>query len=66
VGWFVAVRGRLWTPPAVLGVVAGYLLVALAVFEGTRVALPLTPMLGLTLFVGVYRLLGAGEERREG
>jgi hypothetical protein len=32
-------------------------LLCLAVFEATRVALPLTPMLGLALFVGLYRLL---------
>jgi hypothetical protein len=41
----------------VLGFGAGYLLVCLAVFEATRVALPLTPMLGLTVFVGLFRLL---------
>ena len=35
---------------------AGYLLLCLAVFEATRVALPLTPMLGLMVF-GVLRLL---------
>ena len=56
-GWVVTERRKLWVVPVVLGFGAGYLLVCLAVFEATRVALPLTPMLGLTVFVGLFRLL---------
>ena len=58
-GWAISVRRKLWTAPAAFGFAAGYLLLCLAVFEATRVALPLTPMLGLTAFVGLYRLLAA-------
>ncbi len=40
-----------------LGFGAGYLILCLALFEAERVALPLTPMLGLTVFVGMFRVL---------
>jgi hypothetical protein len=56
-GRALTVRKKLWVAPVVLGCMAGYLLLCLAVFETTRVALPLTPMLGLALFVGAFRLL---------
>jgi len=57
----VAKRRKLKTAPLVVGFTAGYLLLCLAVFESARVALPLTPMLGLTCFVAVFRLLTPGE-----
>jgi hypothetical protein len=60
-GWALTRKGKLWTPPLVLGFTAGYLLLCLAVFEGLRVALPLTPMLVLVAFVGGYRLLAPRE-----
>ena len=59
--WAVTARRKLWTAPVALGCGAGYLLLCLAVFEATRVALPMTPMLGLVVFVGVFRLLAAGK-----
>jgi hypothetical protein len=62
-GWLLTGRGKPWTPPLVVGFAAGYLLVSLAVFEAARVALPLTPMLGLAAFVGLFRLMAPGTER---
>jgi hypothetical protein len=59
--WWIELRGKLVTVPAVIVFAAGYLLVCLVVFEATRVALPLTPMMGLTVFVGMFRLLAPGE-----
>jgi hypothetical protein len=56
-GWAVTVRQKLWVVPTVVGFGAGYLLLCLGVFEAMRMALPLTPMLGVTLFVGMFRLL---------
>jgi CHASE2 domain-containing sensor protein len=64
--WVVASRRRLLMPPILAGFAAGYLLICLGVFQATRVALPLTPMLGLALFVGLFRLLTPGEERNSG
>jgi hypothetical protein len=58
-------RSRLLTPPAIFGFAAAYLMFCLAVFESTRVALPLTPMVGLTAFVGMFRLLAPGEGRKK-
>lgn len=55
--WAVTVRRRLMLPTAVLGFGASYLLICLAIFETTRVALPLTPIVGLTAFVVLFRLL---------
>ena len=57
--WLLAAQKKLWTPPLLLGFAACYLLLSLLVFETARMALPLTPMLGLTVFVALYRLLGA-------
>jgi len=61
--WAVAVRRRLMAAPLALTFAAGYLLLCLAVFEAARVALPLTPMLGLMLFVALFRLLAPGARR---
>ena len=61
--WTVTKRRKLWVAPIVVGFGAGYLLICLGVFEATRVALPVTPMLGLAVFVGVYQLLEAGPRR---
>ena len=65
-GWAMAARGKLWVPPMALGFAAGYLLLCLAVFEAARVALPLTPMLGLAGFAALFRLLapGPGPDRK--
>jgi hypothetical protein len=61
-GWVLTEKRKMLVAPLTLGFGAGYLLVCLAVFEATRVALPLTPMLGVTVFLGLYRLLApAGE-----
>ena len=56
-GWTLSERSKLWVTPVALFFCAAYLLLCLALFEATRVALPLTPMLGMTIFVAVYRLL---------
>jgi len=56
-GWVATERRKLWVAPVALGFGAAYLLLCLAVFEAIRVALPLTPMLGLTVFVALFRLL---------
>jgi len=61
--WLVSTRGKLKAIPLLLGFSAAYLLVCLGTFETARVALPLTPMLGLTLFIGLYRLLSPSETR---
>jgi len=55
--WLVTTRSKLLVVPLTLAFIAGYLLVCLAVFESARVALPLTPMLGLAAFIALYRLL---------
>jgi hypothetical protein len=55
--WVVSAKNRRWTALLTLGFMAAYLLACLAVFEGSRVALPLTPMLGLAAFVAVFRML---------
>lgn len=55
--WVVNPRGRFKTAVVIFAFIAAYLLLCLMVFEATRVALPLTPMLGLTLFIGVYKFL---------
>ncbi|MGA3170103.1 MAG: hypothetical protein ABSE62_03735 [Chthoniobacteraceae bacterium] len=57
--WAVTVRSKLYLAPLTLAFLAGYLLVCLAVFESSRIALPLTPMLALTLFITAYRLLAS-------
>jgi hypothetical protein len=54
-------KRKLWVAPMVAGFGAAYLLACLAVFEAGRVALPLTPMVGLALFVGAFRMLGKDE-----
>ena len=59
----VAVRSKFLAVPLVIGFGAGYLLLCLAVFETGRVALPLTPMLGLVLFLGVFRMLEPGKSQ---
>jgi hypothetical protein len=56
-GWTLLGRRKLWVAPYVLVFAAAYLLLSLAVFETARVALPLTPMLGLIAFTAVFRLL---------
>jgi hypothetical protein len=60
----LAIRKKRMVVPLVPGFAAGYLLACLVVFETTRVALPLTPMVGLTVFVGALRLLEPGEGKR--
>lgn len=55
--WGMTEKGKLWAPFLMLGFGAGYLILCLALFEAERVALPLTPMLGLTVFVGMFRVL---------
>jgi len=65
-GWLLTERGKLWVPPVVLAFGAGYLLLCLCVFEAIRVALPLTPMLGLAVFVGIFRLLAPDGDFTEG
>jgi hypothetical protein len=54
----LANRGKLLVVPVMICFSAVYLMICLAVFESSRIALPLTPMLGLTLFLGIGRLLG--------
>ena len=56
-GWIVFSRTRLLTVPVAGAFIAGYLLVCLITFESARVALPLTPMLGLIAFIVIFRLL---------
>ena len=56
----VAVRHRLLAVPVALALMAAYLLLCLGVFETTRGTLPLTPMLGVVIFVTVFRLLDGG------
>jgi hypothetical protein len=58
--WWIELRGKLFALVGVLAFGAGYLMLCLVVFESTRVALPLTPMVGLTLFIGIFRLLAPG------
>jgi hypothetical protein len=60
----VSVQRKLKTPPILFTFGASYLLICLAVFEATRVALPLMPMLGLAVFVGLFRLLSPDDSRR--
>jgi len=62
--WALEVRRKLVAVPAVIVFAAGYLMLCLVVFETTRVALPLTPMMGLTAFVGMFRLLEPGEGKK--
>jgi hypothetical protein len=61
--YVLACRGKWMTVPVMFGFAAGYLMLCLGVFETARIALPLTPMMGLILFVGVLRLLGPGMPR---
>jgi hypothetical protein len=63
---WLQVRRKLFVAPVIFGFGAGYLMLCLAVFETTRVALPLTPMVGLTVFVGLFRLLAPGDGRKKG
>jgi hypothetical protein len=56
-------RGKWIAAPIVLGFFAGYLMICLAVFETARIALPLTPAMGLIGFVAVLRWLGPGKPR---
>ncbi len=56
-------KSRFWAPLLSLGFVAAYLLACLAVFESARVALPLSPMLGLTAFVFLHRMLSPASSR---
>jgi hypothetical protein len=58
--WALTVRRKLLAAPVAIVFGAGYLLLCLVVFESTRVALPLTPMVGLTIFAAIFRLLAAG------
>jgi hypothetical protein len=58
----LAVRRKLLIFPVMLGFCAAYLLGCLAVFETTRIALPLTPMLGLTIFLGILRWVAPAEK----
>jgi hypothetical protein len=64
-GWLLCHRRKLMAGPLVLAFLAVYLLLCLTVFETMRVALPLTPMVGLALFIGVFRVLGVESERVE-
>jgi hypothetical protein len=59
-GIIVTMKRRLWVPLVTLGFGAGYLILCLGVFEGSRIALPLTPMAGLVVFVAFHRLLAGG------
>ncbi|HEX4086060.1 MAG TPA: CHASE2 domain-containing protein [Chthoniobacteraceae bacterium] len=61
-GAIVSLKRRLWVPLMTLGFGAGYLVLCLGVFEGTRIALPLTPMMGLVAFIAFFRLLAPGRE----
>jgi hypothetical protein len=56
-------RGKLKAILVIIGFTAGYLMICLGVFESARVALPLTPMMGLIVFVGVLRMLGPSVPR---
>ena len=58
--WAMSMQRKLMVFPLAVGFGAAYLLACLAVFESTRIALPLTPMLGLAAYVAVYRLLAPG------
>jgi hypothetical protein len=57
IAWVVDGRSRVKAILLLVEFTAGYLLLCLVVFEATRVALPLTPMLGLIAFIGPFRLL---------
>jgi hypothetical protein len=59
----LAVRSKFLAAPLVIGFAAGYLLLCLMVFETGRVALPLTPMLGLVAFLGMFRMLEPGKKQ---
>jgi hypothetical protein len=54
----LSTRRKLLSLLILLGFVSGYLMTCLVVFESARVALPLTPMLGLMAFVALLRWLG--------
>jgi len=60
---FLSMKSKFLTIPLVIGFASAYLLVCLTVFETARVAMPLTPMLGLTAFLGVLRLLEPRKSR---
>jgi len=62
----VVSRSKIKTGLVVITFMAGYLLFCLAVFEATRVAFPLTPMVGLTVFVALYRFLTPEEKTPTG
>ena len=62
--WVLASRGKLLVAPLVIGFLAAYLIICLVVFETDRVALPLTPMAGLAVFLALFRLLAPREKRK--
>jgi hypothetical protein len=61
--WVVRGRTLPWMGALALGFTAGYLLICIAVFEAGRVELPLTPMMGLALFITIYRILAGCEPK---
>jgi hypothetical protein len=64
--WATASQRVLKAIPLLAACGASYLLLCLAVFEATRMALPLTPMLGTILFVTVFRVLAPRGRREKG
>jgi len=61
--WVLHTRRKIITPPLILGFAAAYLLLCLSVFEAVRIALPLTPMLGLAIFIAFFRLMAPDPKR---
>jgi hypothetical protein len=57
IAWVVESRSWFKSGLLLLEFTAGYLLLCLVLFEASRVALPLTPMLGLIAFIAAFRLL---------
>ena len=61
--YVLSTRGKWKSVPVVIGFTAVYLMVCLAVFETARIAMPLTPMMGLIAFVWALRMMGPGFPR---
>jgi hypothetical protein len=57
IAWGIDTRSNFRAALLLFEFTAGYLLLCLVLFEAGRVALPLTPMLGLVFFIAVFRLL---------
>jgi len=57
IAWVIEARSKFKAGLLLLEFTAGYLLLCLVLFEASHVALPLTPMMGLLVFMGAFRLL---------